>query len=63
MERFYKNLSDILASGDEVADSYFSLPQEVRRKVETYGRHIITVEQLRRQMNTSLSDYENGGLT
>ena len=63
MERFYKNLSDILSSGDAVADTYFRLPLEVRRKVDTHASHIITVDQLKRQMDTSLADFEQNSLS
>ena len=63
MERFYKDLSDMLASSSEAADSYFRLPPEVRRKVEVHSRHIVTVDQLRRQMDTSLAEYQHSTLS
>ena len=63
MEHFYKDLNDMLVSSHEAADSYFGLPLEVRRKVDVHSKHIVTVNQLMRQMDASLAEYQQNRLT
>ena len=57
MDRFYKNLGDILHSEEDVTDSYYSLPPEVRRRVDAHSNHIVTTAQLKRQIDNAMNDY------
>ena len=62
MDRFYKNLGDMLHSDEDVADSYYSLPPEVRRRVDVHGNHIVTAKQLERQIENVSREHEGNSM-